>query len=358
MYHLGIARTGVCADRVLGFQYDYLATGKRQLAGNGKADDTGADDGAVDFLGHDKLSECDFSCVILLPPILTDDADVTPSHGQWNPDWPAVSELFVPLRPVARFLSKDAWPDVNDLNALGRQCSRWPVNSSGTPIRFVAQRGKPARFEDTFEPRTYLKGEVLVREANWHDLFNALVWTAFPASKAAINARHYASLTAQRGSQRSRQGDALTTFDEDGVVVLSSNAELLELLRRFRWQELFLERREAVRSEMRFIVFGHALYEKALKPFVGMTAKSVLLKVPSAVVGLQATQLTAEADRLLSAYVGEPANLRHGKSLSPLPVLGIPGWWPANESAAFYEDTSYFRSGRRGGKACWPSSIS
>ena len=262
------------------------------------------------------------------------------------------------LRPVARLLSKDAWPDVNDLNDIGRQCSRRLVNATGTPVCFVAQQGKPARFEDAFEPRAYLKGEVLVREANWHDLFNALVWTAFPASKAAINARHFASLTAQGGSQRSRQGDALTIFDEDGLVVLSSNAGLLDLLRRFRWQELFVEQREAVRREMRFIAFGHALYEKALTPFVGMTAKSVLLSVPPSVIGLEAVKLNAETDRLLSAYVADPLNLRHGKSLSPLPVLGVPGWWPANESAAFYEDTSYFRSGRLSGNACGSSSIS
>lgn len=283
---------------------------------------------------------------------------MTPSSGQWNPEWPGGSELFSPLRPLAQQLPVDAWPDVHDLNGLRRACARWPVNSSGTPIRFVVQQGKPTRFEDTFEPRTYLKGEVLVREANWHDLFNAFVWTAFPASKAAINARHYAALTERSGVQRSRQGDALTTFDEDGMVVLSSNAGLLEMLRGFRWKELFVAHREAVRREMRFMVFGHALYEKALKPFVGMTAKSVLLTVPPAVVGLEAEQLNAQADRLLSAFVRDPANLRHGKSLSPLPVLGVPGWWPANESAAFYEDTSYFRSGRRSGNACGSSSIS
>ena len=29
--------------------------------------------------------------------------------------------------------------------------------------------------------------------------------------------------------------------------------------------------------------------------------------------------------------------------LLPLPVLGIPGWWPANENPGFYADTAVFR---------------
>ena len=27
----------------------------------------------------------------------------------------------------------------------------------------------------------------------------------------------------------------------------------------------------------------------------------------------------------------------------PLPVLGVPGWWPDNEMPAFYEDERVFR---------------
>jgi hypothetical protein len=28
----------------------------------------------------------------------------------------------------------------------------------------------------------------------------------------------------------------------------------------------------------------------------------------------------------------------------PLPVLGVPGWWPDNEQAGFYDDRSVFRA--------------
>ena len=61
---------------------------------------------------------------------------------------------------------------------------------------------------------------------------------------------------------RPPQRDALTLFDEDGVVVVSTDAELLELVREFRWKELFWQRRDAVKARMCFCVFGHALFPR------------------------------------------------------------------------------------------------
>ncbi|MEK9775238.1 MAG: DUF3025 domain-containing protein, partial [Quisquiliibacterium sp.] len=34
-------------------------------------------------------------------------------------------------------------------------------------------------------------------------------------------------------------------------------------------------------------------------------------------------------------------------AFAPLPVLGIPGWWPVNHDPAFYDDTAVFRAGRQ-----------
>ena len=31
------------------------------------------------------------------------------------------------------------------------------------------------------------------------------------------------------------------------------------------------------------------------------------------------------------------------KPFLPLPVLGVPGWWPANELPGFYDDRAVFR---------------
>jgi hypothetical protein len=264
----------------------------------------------------------------------------------WNTDWLTRSPMFGPLRGIGARLPSIGWPDCALLDALADESGR-VVNARGQRLRFVAQAGAPRAFEDGFEPRTYLRGELQVRPLDWHDLFNALVWMAFPTAKAAINARHYESLAAGEPDGRPPARDALTLFDEEGVVVLSSDARLLDLIREFRWKELFWTQRERVGQRMRFLVFGHALYRKALDPFVGMTGKAVLLEVPAEVIGGAMPALVEAADRRLALHIWDRNRMSHGRELHPLPVLGVPGWWPASEREDFYDDASYFRPGRR-----------
>ena len=278
--------------------------------------------------------------------MVTDRNEPAAAAQAWNLDWIERSPMFMPLAGIARLLPSDRWPDVETLNTLLETGGRQIVNARAQPIRFVEQVGKPARVEEQFEPRTYLRAQVQVRAHSWHDLFNSLVWMTFPNTKAVINARHFALMQAQTVRQRLPAGDALTHFDEDGLVVVSSDDSLLALLRSFRWRELFWDRRDAVRAQMRFVIFGHAMYEKALNPFVGMTAKSILLRMPVDVLQLGNETLNLEIDQRLAEYVGDPRNLSRGRSLAPLPVLGVPGWWSQNESSEFYDDASHFRSGR------------
>jgi hypothetical protein len=136
-------------------------------------------------------------------------------------------------------------------------------------------------------------------------------------------------------------------FDEDGMVVLSSDEELLDLLREFRWKELFWARRNSVQQRVRFLIFGHAMYEKARAPFVGMTGKALLFSVPEKTIRLQGSELNAAVDQLVATFAHDPEKLVHGQVFAPLPVLGIPGWWSPNESGAFYDNTTYFRPGRK-----------
>jgi len=265
----------------------------------------------------------------------------------WTTDWLFRNEMFAPLREVAAGLPAIGWPDLDVLNALANDHGRRVVNAQGTHVRFVPQAPKSRILEEGFEPRAFLTGEVQVRVLDWHDLFNALAWLAYPTTKAVINARHYECMTSADKGNRPAQRDALTLFDEDGVAVVSSDAELLELVRGFRWKELFWYRRDAVRERMRYFVFGHALFCKALQPFVGLTGKAVLLLVPGAFVELDQPAQLAELDKLLAMHIWNRERFLHGRELSPLPVLGVPGWWKANEREDFYDDTAYFRPGRR-----------
>ncbi|HEX9179970.1 MAG TPA: DUF3025 domain-containing protein, partial [Burkholderiales bacterium] len=188
---------------------------------------------------------------------------------------------------------------------------------------------------------------VPTREANWHDLFNALVWLTFPSAKAALNARHCAARAArQPGGRRGPVEDALTGFDESGVAVVCADDGLEALLRGFRWRKLFWERRQAVRAGMKFLPFGHGLCEAAMRPFIGLTGKGVILRVGKEWFGAPPGEQLREIDRALAATVADPRQMGRGRELAPVPLLGVPGWWPANEKASFYDDTAYFRPGR------------
>jgi hypothetical protein len=242
---------------------------------------------------------------------------------------------------------------LQDCNAL--LAARHPPVTvhSGKPLRFVPQEYGRLPFEAQYEPRCYLKGEVPTRAGNWHDLLNALVWLAFPKAKAAINLRHYRALTTEQPnaairSQRGAVRDTNTLLDESGVVVACADPELAALLCKFSWKELFWHRRADVQSSMGFYLFGHGLYEKALRPYIGMTGQGLLLPVEQAFFDWSPTQQLAHLDDLLADYLAATEHCRSTRELTPVPLLGVPGWAAENEDAAYYDNTHYFRPGRYG----------
>lgn len=178
-------------------------------------------------------------------------------------------------------------------------------------------------------------GRVETRPGNFHDLFNALAWLAFPRTKARINALHAAEIPRERG-RRGRRRDLLTLFDEGGAVVQCADAELIALARAFRWKELFWEKRARLLDSMRFVVLGHAVLEKALAPWPGITCKAIFLE-------------SNDLDGQAAAWLATQASPRE---LAPLPVFGYPGWLPESGRAEFYDDARYFRPFKAGyGKA-------
>lgn len=216
-----------------------------------------------------------------------------------------------------------------------------PRTESGWPLRFVSPRDDGLGYER----RIWERGEVETRPDNWHDFFNALIWLAFPRAKAALNARHIREMGAE-DTLRGEVRDALTHFDECGLVVACSNSLLLDLLRGFRWKELFWGQRAAVQRDMCFFVFGHATCEQLLAPFRGLTAKALLYPVGQDWLDLPARERLAALDALLAAdfAAGRPASPRQ---LQPVPLLGLPGMTADNRCAEYYDDTWQFRTGRR-----------
>jgi hypothetical protein len=269
---------------------------------------------------------------------------------EWNREALLQSPLFAPLHPILADLEVGGFPTLRDCNAL-LDARQPPITvQRGMPLRFVAQQRGKLPFEAQYEPRCYLTGEVQMRAHNWHDLLNALVWLTFPKTKAVLNARHYDALieeTASGNAGRRAVRDVNTLLDESGVIVVYADKELAALLRNFKWQELFWQRREQSRAEMGFYLFGHGLYEKALQPYVGMTGQGLLLAVEPAFFSWPLAQQIAHLDSLLADYLTAPEHCRSTRDLSPVPLLGVPGWAADNDSEAYYDNTEYFRPGRR-----------
>jgi hypothetical protein len=279
----------------------------------------------------------------------------------WNRAALLQSPLFAPLHPILTKLDGSAFPVLQDCNAL-LAARQTPITvKGGLPLRFVEQEYGKLPFQAQYEPRCYLKGEVPTRAHNWHDLLNALVWLTFPGTKAIINAHHYHALTdaisdkgvtasavADARSERGAVRDVNTLFDESGVIVLCADPELTALLRDFKWQELFWQRRGQVQARMGFYLFGHGLYEKALHPYIGMTGQGLVLAVEQEFFDWPLSRQLVHVDGLLANYLAAPQHCRSTRDLSPVPLLGVPGWAAENDCAEFYANTAYFRSGRRG----------
>jgi hypothetical protein len=269
---------------------------------------------------------------------------------EWNREALLRSPLFAPLHPALAELESGYFPSLDDCNALLAAHHPPIVVRSGAPLRFVAQQRGKLPFEAQYEPRGYLTGEVQMREQDWHDLLNALVWLTFPKTKAVLNARHYHALLEERASGHTRRGavrDVNTLLDESGVIVVYADAELAELLCNFKWKELFWQRREQVMTSMGFYLFGHGLYEKALQPYMGMTGQGLILAVAPEFFGWSLAQQLAHLDGMLADRLAAPEHCRSTRDLTPVPLLGVPGWSADNDSAAYYDNTSYFRHGRR-----------
>ncbi|MBZ0105907.1 MAG: DUF3025 domain-containing protein [Sulfuricella denitrificans] len=260
---------------------------------------------------------------------------------EWRQNFLHGSPMFEPLRGVGSGLAEfDRWPTLAELNAL---LSPEILTASGVSVRFVAQGTKPTCLEEKYEARIYLRGEVQTRSENWHDLFNALAWLAFPSTKSALNARHFESITqSSEAGNRDKTRDALTLFDESGVVVLYSDNELAGLLQDFKWHELFWRKRQSLIGQMGFLVFGHSLNEKALNPYIGMTGKGLMIKVSSDFFSSGKVAQSEIVDELLTERFSSGLPISN-QDLTPVPLLGVPGWCKDNRLEVFYENTGYFR---------------
>lgn len=250
------------------------------------------------------------------------------------------SPWFATLQPIIAQLDWSSWPSQADLAALTQQ--HQVCNRLGIPLRFADPSLEAPQAD--YETMTWLHGVVATRPNHWHDLFNLLCWLRWPQSKAALNALHWRALAHQVGKQRSPQRDAATLLDESGAILATCNPNLAAACRNQDWQTLFCDHRTAWGREITLLPIGHALLEKGLSPFIGIVAKTLLMPVSNAFFDTTLAEQSAQADAWCAALLDRD-ELQTTRSLAPLPVLGIPGWWPLQDEA-FYADTRHFRAKR------------
>jgi hypothetical protein len=219
------------------------------------------------------------------------------------------------------------------------------VSAGGHPLRFVPQAALPdGQAYETFIAET---GQVPTRD-NLHDYFNALVWLAFPRLKRALNTLQAAQIARDGvGKARGPTRDAATLFDENAAILAvregEQGARLVEALRGHRWREALLDGRALFGTHAEVWLFGHALMEKLVAPYKAITAHTWVVTLPAAHFTRDEPARRAELDALVAGRIGETGLDRRG--FTPLPVLGVPGWWDGQD-ACFYGDATVFRPPR------------
>ena len=247
------------------------------------------------------------------------------AHGLEAIDWQA--PWLTHCRAVGQPLAHQVVAGQSVREVLNAACQ--------SPVRFVAQGDLPDGV--AYEQFIFDSASVPTRD-NLHDFFNGLCWLHFPQSKRRLNALQAAQIAAEgiqpvRGPVR----DALTLFDENAALLRAPDALWAALIER-DWPRLFIDLRP-LWAQAQLVLFGHALLEKLAAPRKSITAHVYRVQ--------PATDSLADLDAWLAQDLS--AEKLAGKPFAPLPVLGVPHWWAANEAPAFYADAAVFRAPRIGG---------
>ncbi len=200
------------------------------------------------------------------------------------------------------------------------------------PVRFVPQSQLPPG--EAYECYIFNSGQCPSREG-LHDFFNGLCWMRFPKTKKRLNQLQAAEIAAA-GVARARGPvrDALTVFDENAAFLLAPQP-LWDALVARDWQQLFVGLRP-LWQQAQLVLFGHALLEKLVYARKPITAH--VYRAQPAINSI------AQLDEWVANDLG--ADKLSAKPFLPLPVLGVPGWWPENEVFSFYDDAMVFRPRR------------
>ncbi len=240
-----------------------------------------------------------------------------PKSGQtWNRTFLEGHPLFSAFEAVARPLRTARFPDMEMLSDLveEQRVLRTPQSS---PLRFVEMTKKPRRrkrerlvLEELYDGSIELLGQVPCLHESYHDLFNAIAFAAFGRAKRALHRRQFAALSNWVGTspqlpgRRTREQDALTIFDEGGVVILMDENYFSQ------WRQTSAKTLIPGFAPDRGVVpllFGHALLEHLFEGHTQVRASAVVILVDA---DLAAVDLLDVADRALARRLSHPTEFR------------------------------------------------
>lgn len=264
---------------------------------------------------------------------------VTPEN--WFTSW-LEKPYFKHLAQLFRMQQQSGFVDVATLNA-------WAAASGLSGMRFVCdaalQKKETALQTDGlyYEEIIHQTGCVPTRPDSWHDLFNALIWCLFPASKKALNQLHISEIQQHGLHPRTAVRNRVTHFDECGAVLTYCDKTHLQALQNHQWHEAFVEQRQKWQASTQLFMFGHANYEMLLAPYIGLTGKYIAIAVTDDFYAMPLEEQYQYLDKELCKLIHKGALFREKKMMKPLPLLGIPGWDPNNDSPEYYDNQDYFR---------------
>ncbi|MBT6272926.1 MAG: DUF3025 domain-containing protein [Chromatiales bacterium] len=221
------------------------------------------------------------------------------------------------------------------------------TNRRGLSIRFVDQSRLPdGTAYETFIDAT---GNVPTRD-NLHDFFNALVWLGFPNTKGQLNALQAREIERLGvGGSRGPVRDAATILDENGAYLVTDDSpqaqSLVTALRAHEWQTALVDQRDDFGRHVQVWLFGHALMEKLVHPYKSITAHVRVIRAPRTffLTWTATTQRVWLDVQMANALAAQDSTGISTAQFTPLPVLGIPGWWHS-QGPDFYADPTVFRT--------------
>lgn len=234
------------------------------------------------------------------------------------------SPLLAPLRELGLPIGPD-WPSCEDWNAWaqGSQvATRFAAANPGLSFVAEVRAGMRRRRREkkltpghqrSYEARVIEKNEIATRPEHPHDFFNALIWLRYPHSKGSLHRKAY-QLQREHPGQRVADADALTCFDEGGLIYVSDQADEPEKVRSLLSSRNDSEKWEFCQQKWRnFQIFGHGILEGLWK------GQPMNLQLMTLVLAWEESR--PDLDSQLAQFIAERPLARPASGTAPLAAL-------------------------------------